>query len=169
MPKQYVYLKKNKKINIFFFLTLKPVLILLATTIAPAPWATCKLAFGKQIAMNDAWRHWATAASSLPTRSRSSWEPLLNGTSKTFSLNLNQYSNYRLWFDSEMFSAVFIRFIAQVSLKAIRGEVVIKPSGPPLAAWASGERRNGGNLNEPSEFFIASQFRRTEYLVERSE
>ena len=33
-------------------------------------------------------------------------------------------------------------------------------SGPPRSSWLSGERRNGGNLNEQSEFFVASPFRR---------
>ena len=32
--------------------------------------------------------------------------------------------------------------------------------GLPQSTWLCGKRRNGGNLNEQSEFFVASQFRR---------
>jgi hypothetical protein len=42
-------------------------------------------------------------------------------------------NTHSLSFINMPFTAAFIRFIAQVSLKAIRGEVAIKPSGPPRA------------------------------------
>ena len=52
-----------------------------------------RFAFGNKIALTvDLVNIEATCASALPTHSRSSWGPLLNGTSKTCSLNLNQYS-----------------------------------------------------------------------------